>query len=284
MTLRRDPISELFDGGARHLLGRAYRAPGAWQTTRLEHPDAAQAAWAAAVYQINVYGRDYVPSRRARTRWARAFTTSLYYQHNYWSDAGGGWRDAPRLARRRDLALVVDVQRSMPARGIIPAGRQVRIRVMPGGAAARAAVARLPLSQRIFGPDGEHAGASSQIDDRPWPANDLTGAGRAVIRDSRFATRGAPVMGGAGQLGEVLGQPGTGGHVFGQHGAAAAQQLDRDHVGGAQPHVGAELLARLDLNPGQQRPSSFRNFPSPYPHQPRRARFRARGLWFTARA
>ena len=132
-----DPVSELFDAGARRLLERAYARPGAWAGTRLANPAPRHVTYLAAL-GINPMGPDDKSGAgrlNARTRWARGFVRSLYYQHRWFSDApGGGWRPARRLQPRRDLGLEVEVGRAMPggrqAGTVLLAGRAVRVRAM----------------------------------------------------------------------------------------------------------------------------------------------------------
>jgi len=170
----RDPVSEWFDSGARDLLRRAYARPGSWVGTRIADPRPAHLARAAAL-GINLAGPDPVrrlPGRglNARSRWARGFVRALYYQHRWHSgQAGGGWRPGKRTVPRAAVALEVEVGRKVPGRGIIPAGRAVRVRVHPGGHAAAVRAARqLPDSRRIYSDDGATAARWADADARDY--------------------------------------------------------------------------------------------------------------------
>lgn len=174
MAATRDPVSLLWDGPARQLLARCYAAPGTWQGTRLADPTAQQLAWAASL-GINLRGRDNpsTVSRRgglnARSRWARAFVRSVNYQHRYYSRArGGGWRDERARVARSTYALQVEVGRALPARGIIPAGRAVRVKLHQGGQRADQAAARKSDTDRYITDDGGRGGRWSSIDRRDW--------------------------------------------------------------------------------------------------------------------
>lgn len=174
MAYSRDPVSEWFDEGARRLLARAYAHPGDWQSTRLANPGPAQLARLAAL-GVNPFAADR-PSTKggtgldARTRWCRAFVRALYYQHRWYSGRpGGGWRRGRRNTPRTTGALEVRVGRMLPVRGIIPAGRQVRVRLVRAGPATRKAyVDRLPASRRTY--DDQEAPGSRWSDParRDW--------------------------------------------------------------------------------------------------------------------
>lgn len=174
-VLERDPVSVLFDFTARRLLERAYARPGEWTGTRLADPPGSTIAHFAAA-GIDVTGPDNAPTKggtrklNARTRWGRAFVRALYYQHKWYSNTGSrGFRDARRMVERQAGALQVDFGRRLPATGVIPAGRAVRIRLMPGGKQAAAAARALPGDQRIFTDSGGTAGASAEVpQDRDW--------------------------------------------------------------------------------------------------------------------
>lgn len=163
----RDPVSELFDPGARALLARAYAAKGRWAGTRLADPGPRHLAWAARV-GINVGGPDPAAGGEARSRWARGFVRSLYYQHKWWSDGDGGFRRTRRIEPRHAGALEVEVGRRVPVLGVIPAGRAVRVRIRPGGQAALRAVKRLPDSARIYSDSGAPAGRWADPNRRDW--------------------------------------------------------------------------------------------------------------------
>jgi hypothetical protein len=176
VPLSRDPVSVLFDDGARALLERAYAHPGKWQETRVANPAARHLAWAAG-QGINLLGPDRPSTRgyglNAHTRWLRGFVRAVYHQHLYWSDDGGGWRAEPSLVPRRDLAIQIEVGRAIPVQGIIPAGRHVQIRTRPGGERALAAVRRMPPGRRIFNSDGSQASRGIQdLGRRDWSGNE----------------------------------------------------------------------------------------------------------------
>lgn len=167
--IERDPVSELLDAGARRLLERAYAKPGQWVNTRLADPPP-EAIERFAARGINLMGPDDAPTRggttklRVYTRWGRGFTRALYYQHKWYSNTGNrGFRSAKRMVERHAGALQVEFGRRLPAAGVIPAGRAVRVRLMPGGKQALAAVRQLPDAERKFTDAGDHAGASSEL-------------------------------------------------------------------------------------------------------------------------
>lgn len=143
VAFQRDPVSEGFDDTARRLLSRAYAAPGQWARMRLFDPSPSAQSFLAG-RGITWDERDQVGSGLAKTRWARGFVRSLYYQHKWWSAAGGGFRAERRATYRRTGALVVEVGRAIPGRGMIPGGRAVRVKLVSGGTAKANAVASTP--------------------------------------------------------------------------------------------------------------------------------------------
>ena len=143
MTFARDPVSTLFDRGARSLLDRAYARPSQWVGTRIAGPSPGQVAYFAA-QDINVLGRDEL----GRDRWSAGFIRALYHQHK-WYRTGRGW-GARRMVPNEGRAIQYELGRQLRALGIIPAGRAVRIISRPGGPAADRAVQRLPADARIF--------------------------------------------------------------------------------------------------------------------------------------
>lgn len=175
VTATRDPVSVMFDAGARKLLERAYARPGLWVSTRVTDPTPRHFA-ALAAYGIDPLGPDPVaaqlPGRgiNARSRWVRGFIRSLYYQHRYYSGRpGGGWRPERRSAPRSAVALEVQVGRRMPAGKRAAAGRIVRVRVHRGAAAARHAAEREPTARRIYERDGEPGMRHAEIElGRDW--------------------------------------------------------------------------------------------------------------------
>lgn len=161
MRLERDPVSEVFDSGARALLDRAYRGPVEWHPTRLQDPEARH--WAAFA-GINLLGPDdaSTPGRGldARSRWARAFVRALFHQHKWHSGpAPGVWRGDRRAVARSAAELEVRVGRHMPLRGVIPAGRMVYLRYDP---ARPARFRNPPRGQGVVGP------AQSDLRLRDW--------------------------------------------------------------------------------------------------------------------
>lgn len=162
----RDPVSELFDSAARRLLARAYGQRGRWTATRLAQPGPRHLAWAAS-QGINLLGPDPADTlsgghQNARSAWARGFVRAVYYQHKWYYRANlGGLGELRRLVPNDALAVRFRVGRLMPVRGVIPAGREVAILVLPGGLAARRAVAAMPAAERIYLPDGRHGGRAA---------------------------------------------------------------------------------------------------------------------------
>jgi len=162
-------MSELFDAGARAILDRAYAQPREWHYTRLVDPSPAELIrWRGH----DPLGPDPVPGERYVTRWGRAFSRAIYYQHRWWSASaqGGPWRATRRPVVRKSGALLVEAGRYKPA-GLgsvaLRRGLAFRVQLAPAGAEMRAAVAALPASQRWAGPQG-HGPATSQLDDRDW--------------------------------------------------------------------------------------------------------------------
>jgi len=153
-------VAEAFDAGARRLLERAYTNQGTWVATRIADPNlrartrllALGIAWNGPDPVNNLPGKGV----DARDRWTRAFIRALYYQHRWYSGKpGGGWRK--RTTARSASALQVEVGRRVPVRGVIPAGRAIRIRMRRGGTTARNVVMALPDSRRIYRDDGSAA-------------------------------------------------------------------------------------------------------------------------------
>ncbi len=169
----RDPVSARFDAAARHVLSRAYARPGTWIATRVADPTARQRlALRAAGIRWN--GPDNASAEggrglNARDRWTRAFVRALYFQHRWYSGRGqAGWRERRRSVARHAGGLQVQVGRRVPAAGVSPAGRAVRVRLAPGGAAKRRAVQREPDSGRIYTDDARTAARWSDPARRDW--------------------------------------------------------------------------------------------------------------------
>lgn len=160
---KRDPVSVLFDRGARSLLERAYAHPGAWQGTRIAAATPAQAARMMAEHGINVYGRD----QWGRDRWTAGFIRAVYFQHK-WYYAQGRFSEQRRLEANDARGISYELGRWMPVRGVIPAGRAVRILSRPGGTAAVRAVAKLPAARRIYDDGGAPAGRWADPGARDW--------------------------------------------------------------------------------------------------------------------
>jgi hypothetical protein len=155
---RRDPVSVLFDPGARVLLRRAYADPGKRVTTRLADPEARHIAHFAG-RGINVLGPDNAATvggghYDARSRWCRGFFRALHYLNANEFDG---------------LPLQLRAGRRVRRLGVIPAGREVSARVfLSGGRGARRAVAALPDDQRIYEPDGSPGPRQADPAGRDW--------------------------------------------------------------------------------------------------------------------
>lgn len=157
-------MSEFFDRGARVLLDRAYRAGrGVYVGTRIADPGPNTRAW-MATQGIDWRARDDpgTPNPRGgldcKDRWTRAFVRALYYNHRRYEGATG-----------TPDALKVEIGRRVPARGIIPPGRAIRVRLLAGGRAARRAARQLPDDDRIFDHQGDATGGrASDVALRDW--------------------------------------------------------------------------------------------------------------------
>lgn len=181
MAYERDPVSVLLDRGARELLERVYKAPrGTWVMTRLADPPERTRAWARARYGIDVDGPDNAPTlsgkrANAHTRWGRAFMRALWYQHRQYGPTAGptAGRGARRVRTERRVSptgtpLEVSWGRRVPALGVIPAGRAVRVRVPYGGKTARRVVEAKARDDRIWVGDREQGGRFSVAAERDW--------------------------------------------------------------------------------------------------------------------
>jgi hypothetical protein len=156
MAAERDPVSVLFDRGARALLARAYATPGQWAGTSVAPPSPRHIAHFAG-RGINVLGQD----QWGRDRWAAGFVRALYYQHK-WFYVQGQLGHVRRMTPNDSRGLQYELGR-MTLRG-----RAVRIRVRPGGAAAMRAVKRLPDARRIYRDDGSPAARWADPAGRDW--------------------------------------------------------------------------------------------------------------------
>lgn len=156
MALQRDPVSVLFDDGARRLLARAYANPGTWQSTRLANPGPRQLGYLSSL-GIDWQARDTAGSGEARTRWARAFIRAVYYQHKWYSPARGSSDWSRRRTFRTAGGLSFEVGRALPgghqAGTVLVPGRQISIKLQRGGQAKERAVASIP-GDRIWADRG----------------------------------------------------------------------------------------------------------------------------------
>jgi hypothetical protein len=165
-------VSLLLDDGARRLLARAYAAgAGQWVMTRLADPDRGTLDWAIDEGLDNLLGPDRATTasgqrNNAHTRWGRAFTRALYYQHRWYGDTKGFRPERRTVPWGRPLQ--VEWGRRKPAVGMIPAGRAVRIRLAVGGKTALRVVKAKPDVQRIYDDAGVPAGRWSDPGKRDW--------------------------------------------------------------------------------------------------------------------
>lgn len=173
MPAQRDPVSVSFDGAAAALLRRAYRAEGQWRATRLGNPPAEWVRWGRR-NGVNLLGPDTASGGLARTRYARALIRSVYYLHKWHYREGAGGRPATLdLSERRaspwghPLQFEVSRYVRISAEGVV-LGRVVRIRTLPGGAAAERAAAALPDSRRMYDNEGTPAGRFADPALRDW--------------------------------------------------------------------------------------------------------------------
>lgn len=170
---KRDPVSVLWDAGARRLLSRALQNPGTWQGTRVADPRPGQEAWMKS-RGIDWQGPDNASASggkglNARDRWTRAFVRSLYYQFAWYSVTGGeNWRSEKRGRARHAGALQVEVGRRLPAKGVIRSGRAIRVRYARGGQAKLRAVQNKSDSDRVWTDDGQKASRFSDPALRDW--------------------------------------------------------------------------------------------------------------------
>lgn len=175
MSFQRDPASELLDRGARELLERAYAAPrGTWVMTRLADPTDRHRRWARGI-GIDLDGRDNAPTKsgkrqNAHTRWGRAFVRALYFNHRWYGQERGrqGGIRAERRTSPNGTPLQIEWGRRLPVRGVIPAGRAVRVRIAYGGRTARRVVEAKVEADRIWVGDGEQGGRFSVASERDW--------------------------------------------------------------------------------------------------------------------
>lgn len=143
-----DPVSIPWEAAAAQIVERARAARGQWYGTRLADPTPRQVARYLAI-GIDVRGPDPVKHRLARGRWQRAFVRAFYRQ----------------VDRR---SFEVEIGRKYPQRGVIPAGRYVRVRQKRGGSVAMRAVKRKPDADRIYLDDGTPGGRFADPAARDW--------------------------------------------------------------------------------------------------------------------
>jgi hypothetical protein len=164
----RDPISVQFDAAALRLLRRAHANRGDWVGTYLQNPGADWQLWAVRNGWGRLLGPDDAPGGEARTRWARAFIRSCYYNHKSFM-----YLDGLRMAEKRPRGvrppLALDYQvgtvRLSERPNVVVIGRAVRVRLLTGGQAAAAAAAKVPDSKRWIvdrQPGPRHAGWTYQ--------------------------------------------------------------------------------------------------------------------------
>jgi hypothetical protein len=162
MAYERDPVSVLFDTGARVLLRRAYARPGVYVGTRIVFPSARQVAHFGG-QGINVLGRD----QWGRPRWAAAFVRACHHQHK-WHYAQGRFQEERRMTPNNSPPISVEIGRRVPVLGVIPAGQSVRVIAHADGQDPGKVVRRLPDSKRIVGDDGEKGGRYANPEERDW--------------------------------------------------------------------------------------------------------------------
>jgi hypothetical protein len=146
-----DPVSVAWERDAGRFLARVYAGKGDWVTHLIFDPPPAHVkAWAR--HGIDVTAADPVPRRLAKTRWIRGYVRALYRLN--------------KEGRRR--ALEFQVGRRRPPAGALGWRTPVRMRTRPGGRAAAKAVAAKPLSQRIYGEDGQPGALWADPARRDW--------------------------------------------------------------------------------------------------------------------
>jgi hypothetical protein len=157
--LTRDPLSEWFDPAARRLIRRAYARRGEWVGVYLAPPSTLERAYAARLGVFDLYERD----RWGEQRWVRAYKRAVY-----WNLTKHGFSDSFRPREERSspwpgVSLEWETGKRI-ARANWPGRRwAIRVRLHDSGAAARAAVDRLPASERWA-----DTPQRSTIDDREW--------------------------------------------------------------------------------------------------------------------
>jgi hypothetical protein len=94
---------------------------------------------------------------------------ALWYQHRQFGPgiARDGVRDSRRMTPYGG-ALQMEWGRRLPALGVIPAGRAVRVRAAHGGATARRVVQSKPVAARIYTDHGDQGGRYAVAAQRDW--------------------------------------------------------------------------------------------------------------------
>lgn len=133
--LVRDPVSELFDGGAARLLRRAYLVKPAWAGTPVTPPTLEHYQWAYRIgidlTELSQIGDNPDPVNR----WLRGFVRSCYYLHKwfYYESTGTLELARKRMAPADTRALRYEIgQRARRIEGTRFYGTPVRIRLMSG--------------------------------------------------------------------------------------------------------------------------------------------------------
>lgn len=165
----------LLDRGARELLARAYDQPrGTWVMTRLADPTPRHESWALA-HGWDLTGPDNAVTLsgkkiNAHTRWGRAFMRALWYQHRAYGPLPGKAKGVRTVRRNSPTGMPLEISwgRRLPALGVIPAGRAVRVRVPYGGRTARRVIEGRKRDDRIWVGDGEQGGRFAVAAERDW--------------------------------------------------------------------------------------------------------------------
>lgn len=165
MPATRDPISTWFDGAARRLLVRAYANREQWVGIFVSPPSPGQRITAATEYGIwNLYERD----RWGETRWVRAYKRSVYWHLRYYGRADHIDFTSRRAAAGHKEPFAASLEWETAPGRVMRSGWPtrrwaVRVRLHPAGAAAVAAVEKLPARERWV----STGRASSELD-RDW--------------------------------------------------------------------------------------------------------------------
>lgn len=158
---QRDPVSEWFDRAAEQWLERAYRRPGKWEPTYLAPPSAARRA------QAHLMGEDLDKRDRwGELRWVRAFKRAVYNAHKLYGYAADFRPGDARASDAGATALRWETGGLLRKSGWPTRRRELRIMIVPGGAAADAAVARVPAA-KTYTADAAYRSKPGPPD-RPW--------------------------------------------------------------------------------------------------------------------